>query len=63
MLGKVRSERGADARICLNTLRASRTPKCIRQQGTGQISYVNFSVKIGHYKSAQTVEKYIMLCI
>ena len=28
-------ERGADACICLNTLRASLTPKCIRQLGIG----------------------------
>lgn len=42
---------------------ASRTPRCTRQLGKGQISYVSFSVKIGHYKSAQTVEKYMMLCI
>lgn len=58
---KVRCEREAEARIYLNTLRVSRTPSCIRLLGKSQISYVSFSVKIGHYKSTQTVEKYIML--
>ena len=56
-------EREADSRICPYTLRASRTHMCIRQLGKNHISYVSFSVKIGHYKSAQTVEKYIMLRI